>query len=38
MGCLQAVGMLPGVSRSGSTIFGGVAARLDRETAAKFTS
>ena len=29
--------MLPGVSRSGSTIFGGVAARLDRETAAKFS-
>ena len=30
MGCLQAVGMLPGVSRSGSTIFGNVAARLDK--------
>lgn len=30
MGCLQAVGLLPGVSRSGSTIFGGVAARLDK--------
>lgn len=37
MGCLQAVGMLPGVSRSGSTIFGGVAAGLNRETAAKFS-
>lgn len=37
MGCLQAVGMLPGVSRSGSTIFGGVAAKLSRETAAKFS-
>lgn len=37
MGCLQAVGMLPGVSRSGSTIFGGVTARLDRQTAAKFS-
>jgi len=37
MGCMQAVGMLPGVSRSGSTIFGGVAARLDRQTAAKFS-
>jgi undecaprenyl-diphosphatase len=37
MGCMQAVGMLPGVSRSGSTIFGGVATRLDRETAAKFS-
>ncbi|HNW86250.1 MAG TPA: undecaprenyl-diphosphate phosphatase [Candidatus Limiplasma sp.] len=37
MGCLQAVGMLPGVSRSGSTLFGGVASRLDRQTAAKFS-
>ncbi len=37
MGCLQAVGMLPGISRSGSTIFGGVSARLDRQTAAKFS-
>lgn len=37
MGCLQAVGMLPGVSRSGSTIFGGVLGRLNRETAAKFS-
>ena len=37
MGCLQAVGMLPGVSRSGSTIFGGVCAKLNRETAAKFS-
>jgi len=37
MGCLQAVGMLPGVSRSGSTIFGGVCARVDREAAAKFS-
>ncbi len=37
MGLMQAVGMLPGVSRSGSTLFGGVASRLDRETAAKFS-
>lgn len=37
MGCLQAVGMLPGVSRSGSTIFGGVAAGLDRKAAARFS-
>ena len=37
MGLLQAVGMLPGVSRSGSTIFGGVCAGLTRETAAKFS-
>ena len=28
--------MLPGVSRSGSTLFGGVASKLDRQTAAKF--
>lgn len=37
MGCLQAVGMLPGISRSGSTIFGGVSVRLDRSVAAKFS-
>ena len=37
MGCLQAIGMLPGISRSGSTIFGGVCARVNRETAAKFS-
>lgn len=37
MGCLQAVGMLPGVSRSGSTIFGGVTAKVNRKTAAKFS-
>ena len=37
MGCMQVVGMLPGVSRSGSTLFGGVAAKLDRSTAAKFS-
>jgi undecaprenyl-diphosphatase len=37
MGCMQAVGILPGVSRSGATIFGGVASGLDRRTAAKFS-
>ncbi len=37
MGALQAVGMLPGISRSGSTIFGGVWAKLDRSAAAKFS-
>ena len=37
MGCMQAVGMLPGVSRSGSTIFGGVATKLTRESAARFS-
>lgn len=37
MGVLQAIGILPGVSRSGATIFGGVASGLDRKTAAKFS-
>ena len=37
MGCLQAIGMLPGISRSGSTIFGGVCAKVNREAAAKFS-
>lgn len=37
MGCMQAIGMLPGISRSGSTIFGGVASGLNREKAAKFS-
>ena len=37
MGLLQAVGILPGVSRSGATIFGGLASGLDRRTAAKFS-
>lgn len=37
MGAMQAVGMLPGISRSGSTIFGGVAAGVSRERAAKFS-
>jgi len=37
MGCMQVVGIPPGISRSGSTIFGGVASGLNRETAAKFS-
>ena len=37
MGGMQALGMLPGVSRSGSTIFGGVWAGMDRSAAAKFS-
>lgn len=37
MGCLQTVGMLPGISRSGSTIFGGVAVGVSREKAARFS-
>ena len=37
MGCMQAVAMLPGVSRSGSTILGGLASGLDRKKAVKFS-
>ncbi|MEA4999705.1 MAG: undecaprenyl-diphosphate phosphatase [Candidatus Limiplasma sp.] len=37
MGLMQVIGMLPGVSRSGSTIFGGVGAKLSRASAAKFS-
>lgn len=37
MGCMQAVGMFSGISRSGSTILGGVASGLNRYTAAKFS-
>lgn len=37
MGSLQAIGMLPGISRSGSTIFAGVLSGLNREVAAKFS-
>ncbi len=37
VGLLQAVAPLPGVSRSGSTIAGGLIAGLDRETAVQFS-
>lgn len=37
MGIFQGIGMIPGVSRSGSTITGGVACGLKKETAAKFS-
>ncbi len=37
MGAFQAVALLPGVSRSGSTLLGGVASGLSRQTAAKFS-
>ena len=37
MGLMQGVGVFPGISRSGSTIFGGVVAKAEREEAAKFS-
>ena len=37
MGLFQGIGMIPGVSRSGSTISGGVLAGLKKETAARFS-
>ena len=37
MGLMQAVSILPGVSRSGSTIAGGLFTRMNREAAAKFS-
>ena len=37
MGAMQAVALMPGVSRSGSTLLGGVASGLPRRTAAKFS-
>lgn len=37
MGLFQGVGLLPGVSRSGSTIFGGVLSGLDKKKAASFS-
>ncbi len=37
MGIFQGAGLLPGVSRSGSTIFGGVLSGLDKKKAASFS-
>ena len=37
MGAFQGIGLIPGVSRSGSTIFGGVLAGLDKKKAASFS-
>ena len=37
MGCFQGIGMIPGVSRSGSTILGGVSAGLNKTRAARFS-
>lgn len=36
MGIMQAIALLPGVSRSGSTLTGGLCSKLDRRAAAKF--
>ncbi len=37
MGCMQGIALLPGISRSGSTLAGGLFAGLDRKSAAKFS-
>lgn len=37
MGVFQGLGLMPGVSRSGSTIFGGILAGLDKKKAASFS-
>lgn len=37
MGLMQAIALLPGVSRSGSTLMGGVTSGLNRKSAAKFS-
>ena len=37
MGLFQGIGMIPGISRSGSTIFGGVSSGLNKSTAARFS-
>lgn len=36
MGCMQAAAIIPGLSRSGSTIAGGLFCGLERETAARY--
>ena len=37
MGCGQAFGVLPGISRSGSTLSSGILAKVDRDSNASFT-
>lgn len=37
VGCFQILGLFPGISRSGSTIVGGMAAGLKRDTAFKYS-
>ena len=36
MGCFQVLGMMTGISRSGSTTLGGICSGLSRKTAIKF--
>ena len=37
VGCMQILGLFPGISRSGSTIVGGMFAKLKRDTAFKYS-
>lgn len=37
MGCMQGIALMPGVSRSGSTLAGGLLSGLERKSAAKFS-
>ncbi len=37
MGCMQALAIFPGISRSGSTLAGGLASGLNRNTAARYS-
>ncbi len=37
MGAMQSVAVFPGITRSGSTIFGGIAAKTERSKVAKFS-
>jgi len=37
VGCMQCIAMIPGVSRSGATIYGGLLLGLDRRAAAEFS-
>lgn len=37
IGCLQAVAIIPGVSRSGATLSGALSRRIDRDVAARFS-
>jgi undecaprenyl-diphosphatase len=37
MGCMQAIAIIPGISRSGATITGGMFGNLTRESAARFS-